>query len=110
MDFKEYQQKAMRTKGNLDTKPIEESLIIGGLGISGEAGEVTDYIKKIAFHGHTLDSLKLAKEIGDVMWYMALLAYTIGIDLEQIAEMNIEKLKVRYPNGFESEKSINRKE
>lgn len=99
----------MRTKGNSDENTTE-GLIIGALGISGEAGEVTDYIKKVAFHGHELDKDKLVKEIGDVLWYAALLADTIGINLEEIAIRNIDKLKIRYPEGFSHENSINRKE
>ncbi len=107
MKFNDYQKLAMRTKGTLEGN---ESLVAGALGISGEAGEVTDYIKKIVFHGHKLEEEKLAKEIGDVLWYCALLAESIGINLETIAEMNIEKLRNRYPDGFSTEKSINRKE
>lgn len=106
MDFREYQTAAMRTRGNV-TK-LEEGLTIGALGISGEAGEVTDHIKKVLFHGHTLNSDMLASEVGDVLWYAALLAEFLGISLEEIAKRNITKLEKRYPNGFEHEKSINR--
>jgi NTP pyrophosphatase (non-canonical NTP hydrolase) len=106
MKLNEYQTQAMRTKG--DVTELHTALMIGGLGISGEAGEVSDYIKKVLFHGHKLDSDKIAKEIGDVLWYAAFLAEFIGIDLEEIARRNIEKLLKRYPNGFEKERSINR--
>ena len=106
MDFISYQKAAMRTKGGVDTP--ESQLNLGALGISGEAGEVTDYIKKVLFHGHELDRVRLAKELGDIMWYIALLSDAIGIDMETVAAMNVEKLKKRYPEGFDKDKSINR--
>lgn len=106
MDLNTYQKLAMRTKGGASDKM--QLLNLGALGISGEAGEVTDYIKKVLFHGHSLDAEKLAKELGDVMWYTALLADAIGIDLDTVAQMNIDKLKKRYPEGFSEEDSINR--
>lgn len=108
MNFIEYQKAAMRTRGQVFCK--QDMLNVGALGISGEAGEVTDNIKKVLFHGHKFDADKVAEELGDVMWYVAYLSDAIGIDLETIAEKNIEKLQRRYPNGFSNEDSINRKE
>lgn len=107
MDLKEYQQKAMRTNG---CSSFRDSLLSGGLGITGESGEVADYIKKVVFHGHDLEKDVLAKEIGDVLWYCALLAEAVDMNLDTIAEMNIEKLKKRYPSGFNKADSINRAE
>lgn len=108
MNFNEYQKAAMRTLGGIsDTRDM---MNLGALGISGEAGEVTDYIKKILFHGHELDPEKLAKELGDVLWYIALLSETIGMDMETIAGMNVEKLRKRYPEGFSSSASLEREE
>jgi NTP pyrophosphatase (non-canonical NTP hydrolase) len=78
------------------------------MGISGEAGEVTDYLKKVVFHKHELNKEKLAEELGDVLWYLACTVELIGYDLEKIAEMNIEKLKKRYPEGWDVERSKNR--
>ena len=63
------------------------------MGISGEAGEVTDYIKKLLFHGHILDKNKMKEELGDVLWYIATIGTTVGLSLEDIAESNILKLK-----------------
>lgn len=106
MDFKEYEKISERTapKNNL----LDVDLVIGAMGLCGEAGEVSEVIKKIVFHGHKMDALKIADELGDVLWYMAHIARTIGISLETIAEMNIQKLEKRYPDGFSTEKSINR--
>jgi NTP pyrophosphatase (non-canonical NTP hydrolase) len=75
-----------------------------------EAGEVGDILKKHIYHGHELDMDELKKEIGDVMWYMANLCNVLEIELDEIAIMNIEKLKKRYPNGFKVEDSVNREE
>ena len=103
MTGNEYQKLAMRTAN-------EEcfNLANAGLGLSGEAGEATDIIKKCLFHGHVLDGKHLAKELGDVMWYIALVATIIGCDLDEIMQMNIDKLKARYPEGFSEYKSQHR--
>ena len=76
--------------------------------MTGEAGEFADLVKKINFHGHTQDNDHLIKELGDVLWYIALGAEVIGTDLETVAQANINKLWNRYPNGFEEKRSINR--
>lgn len=111
MKFNEYQQLAERTANMDHTNGMtirDYRLTNFGLGISGEAGEVTDHIKKIVFHGHKLDKDNIKKELGDVLWYVATLATTVGLDLEEIAVANIEKLMKRYPDGFSQEKSVNR--
>lgn len=85
-------------------------LINGALGLTGEAGEVADLIKKDIFHEHNINIGDLVKELGDVCWYLALICHSINIPLEEIMSENIEKLKRRYPDGFSSEASINREE
>ena len=105
----EYQKEAMRTASGMDYSTMEP-LVNAALGIAGEGGEVSDLIKKHIFQGHSLDRNHLAKELGDVLWYIALAAECIRYPMEQIMEMNIEKLYKRYPNGFDSEKSRNRVE
>lgn len=102
----EYQNKAEVTmKKNRDMKT---SLCDYGLGITGESGEVADIIKKGVFHGHTFDKEELINELGDVLWYVSAIASTIDISLDVIANTNINKLKNRYPEGFEESRSINR--
>ncbi len=103
--FEEYQRAAMRTASK---GIIADQLAAGAMGLCGEAGETCDYIKKVLFHGHPLDCDKVAEELGDLLWYMALLSDAIGISMEGIACGNIAKLKRRYPNGFEAERSLNR--
>lgn len=108
MKFNEYQELAERTARRTDKDTDKERYTNFAMGLSGEAGEVTDYLKKVVFHGHELDIDILKKELGDVMWYVATLASTAGLKLEDIAESNIAKLKSRYPEGFSSQSSINR--
>lgn len=107
MSPNEYQLLAHTTSGQIAKYNI---LVMGALGLNGEAGEVADIIKKWVFHKHKLATLKLAEELGDVLWYIAELCTGIDITLEAIMEMNIDKLKQRYPEGFSSKKSINRVE
>ena len=81
------------------------------LGLAGESGEIADHVKKVMFHGHPLDDPtrdKIAKEIGDILWYCAMGAQGIGLGLGDIARMNVEKLKKRYPEGFSTDNSLNR--
>lgn len=105
MDFKEYQELAMRTAS--DTS--KQNLILNGvMGLCGEAGECIDIVKKQMFQGHELDRQKLIDEASDCLWYLAEIASGLGISLEDIASHNIEKLKKRYPDGFDANKSINR--
>lgn len=81
-------------------------LIQGVMGLNGEAGECVDILKKHLFQGHDLDKEHIAKELGDVSWYIAVTAAAIGYDLETIFQMNIDKLKERYPDGFDPNCSI----
>ena len=106
MNFNEYQKAALRTAKEMDNC---KQLMNAALGICGEGGEVADIVKKSAFQGHSMNVTHVAKEFGDVLWYIAIGAHAIGIDLEEIARMNVDKLKKRYPDGFASELSINRK-
>lgn len=101
----EYQKAAMRTNPEKD---LEKNLVNAALGLSGETGEVADLIKKWKNQGHSLDENKLIEELGDVLWYIALATDSIGYDLSDVASLNIKKLKLRYPYGFDSNKSINR--
>ena len=107
MTANEYQQLAMRT-ANKNLSPIEE-LENGLMGLNGEAGEAIDLLKKHLFQGHPLDRTHMAKELGDIAWYLAASAYAINYPLEEIFKMNIEKLRERYPEGFEAARSVNRK-
>ena len=91
MNINEYQMLAMKTVNtNLDKK---ELLINGVMGLCGESGEAIDIVKKYLAQGHELDTEHLAKELGDIAWYLAETATAIGYELEDILSINIEKLK-----------------
>lgn len=133
-DLDEYQKEAMRTSPRVqrayripetiydalkefigdgdgaDTEVLNPLLdnmdqMIWTLGLTGEAGEFADMMKKHHGHGHDLDVKKAAKELGDVLWYLSVLADSIGYKLSDIASMNVAKLRERYPNGFSIEES-----
>ena len=108
MTVNEYQKLAMTTLNPaLDKKDV---LINGVMGLCGESGEAIDIVKKWLAQGHTLDQEKLAKELGDIAWYLAETATALDLNLEDIFEANIDKLKKRYPEGFDSRRSIHREE
>ena len=109
MKLSEYQSQARRTM-TLDPDRFDHFLCNHGLGLAGESGEVIEMTKKPVFHGHDLDRLKLRKELGDVLWYLAAIATLCGLDLDDVAEGNISKLKARYPNGFDKAASVARAE
>jgi len=108
MIVNEYQKLAMTTLNpELNKKDV---LINGVMGLCGEAGEAIDIVKKWLAQGHELDKQKLAKELGDIAWYLAETATALDLSLEEILAANIEKLKKRYPEGFSPERSIHRQE
>ena len=108
MNFWEYQNQSSRTLNK--NRSMAEQLSNYCMGLSGESGEVVDELKKVLFHGHDLNIDEIEKELGDVLWYVAAIATTLGIELNQIAHKNVEKLKGRYPDGFFEKDSIDRKE
>ena len=109
MTINEYQTAALRT-AQTDKFLASDLLLNSALGLCGESGEVADIVKKFRFQGHDLDFEHIAKELGDISWYLAVGAYSIGYDLETILQMNVDKLKARYPNGFSTDRSLHRAE
>lgn len=106
MTINEYQKLAMRTSNK--ALLLEQHLMNGALGLAGESGEVADIVKKSVMQGHKMDFEHIAKELGDIMWYIAETASAIGYDMETIMQMNIDKLMKRYPEGFSTERSQHR--
>lgn len=104
----EYQELAMRTVNPKLNK--DEMLINSVMGLCGESGEAIDIVKKWFAHGHELDKEHLKKELGDVAWYLAEASSALGFTLEEILDANIDKLRKRYPEGFETKKSVERDE
>lgn len=108
MTINQYQKLAMKTLNpTLEKKDV---LINGVMGLCGESGEAIDIVKKWLAQGHELDKEKLAKELGDIAWYLAETATALDLQLEDIFASNIEKLRKRYPEGFAAERSINRED
>ena len=115
----EYQKLAMRTNDGLSDYRLRltventnidiAELLMGCLGLAGESGELLDLIKKWIFHAKPLDEDHAKKELGDVLWYCAEIAYSFGWDLDEVMSMNIDKLKARYPGGFSTDLSNHRK-
>lgn len=106
MNFNEYQKATERTAGKFHN--LEEELVAWSMGIAGEAGEYVDGIKKYVFHGHQLDQIAQAHELGDLLFYIARSAAALGFTLSDVAAANLEKLHKRYPEGFSTEASKNR--
>ena len=106
MTVNEYQRLAMTTLNpTLDKKDV---LINGVMGLCGESGETIDIVKKWLAHGHELNRERILSELGDIARYLAEVAYALDTPLEEVLIGNIEKLKARYPEGFDTEKSKNR--
>ena len=106
MTVNEYQELALRTLNPELSK--RDVLINGVMGLCGESGEAIDIVKKHLAQGHELNREKLIKELGDVAWYLAETAYALDVDLETVLEGNLSKLRARYPDGFDAEKSVGR--
>lgn len=130
MDMMEYRHKAMAYLGPLPAfstlageeeiygigsegtlvKVCSKRLLEAVMGLNGEAGECQEIVKKAMFHGHSLDVEALLLEAGDVLWYLTELCNELGISVDTIAKLNLQKLKNRYPDGFTHEASRERKE
>lgn len=106
MEMNDYQSKAQRTSNPMLTP--SEHLLNGMLGLAGETGECCDLVKKQKFQDGRQIRDKLIDELGDVLWYVAEAAAALGVRLEEIAQHNIDKLEMRYPDGFDADKSLHR--
>lgn len=109
MNLQQYQQETTSTfKPRTALDEHQAEVLDWAVGLSGEVGEVSELIKHHIFHGEELDKMKLAKEIGDVLWYLSALCASTGIPLESCAELNIAKLQHRHGGKFSFDKSANR--
>ena len=104
----QYRAEVLRTYAG--GEDLQSKMTLAALGLAGETGEVVDHVKKLLFQGHPLDPQHLKKELGDVFWYFTLALEACGFSLADIMACNVEKLRRRYPDGFDPERSINRSE
>lgn len=105
MDIKTYTKESERT---LIDKGHDLNLLHAAMGISTESGELMDAFKRKIFYGKDLDVVNVKEEIGDLMWYVAILLRELDLDFEELLQINIDKLKARYPEKFTEENALNR--
>ena len=107
MTGNEYQKLAMRTCNVNDDKV--DMLCHGVFGLTSEAGEVAGLLQKV-YQGHEFDDEHMKKELGDCMWMIAEICTAFDFSLDDVMQTNIDKLKARYPDGFDPDKSLHRKD
>jgi NTP pyrophosphatase (non-canonical NTP hydrolase) len=93
-------------KNRINTNVLR--LLHGSIGIETEAGELIDQVKKHLFYGKELDIPNIKEEIGDLLYYIGIICDVYSFKLDDIMQININKLKARYGNKFEENKAINR--
>ena len=108
MTGKEYQELAMRTAA-IPEEDSNNRLRHGVFGLCSEAGEVAAIMQKV-YQGKPFDVEHMKKEVSDVLWFVAQICNALGTDIDEIFSLNIEKLKARFPEGFEVERDQNRAE
>lgn len=125
MTPREYQELAARTECNQEKARLRMSgthslpiprnptaattnvrLNHGVIGLMGEVGELAGALEKHVHYGQPFDAANFEEEIGDCLWYIALLCNTIGVDMGLVMEQNIAKLKVRYPEKYSDEAAL----
>lgn len=105
MNFNEYQELARRTQNPALTIAQKEAHALHGM--ASEVGEIHAIYQKV-FQGHDMNYQKVIDEMSDLMWFIAELADTIGVDLDSVAQFNVDKLRKRYPEGFDADRSLHR--
>lgn len=102
----EYQVLAKRTAKDMGTTQL--NLIHAAMGLSSDAGEFVDAIKKHTIYGKELDKENCIEELGDVLWFVSLACDTLGVSMAEVMQANIEKLALRYPDKYTDEHAIRR--
>lgn len=106
MDIETYSKLAIRTA---KVAFLRDNLIHASLGIAGEAGEIIDHVKKVAFNDRYLDTNHIVEEIGDLLWYVNLMLDSLDVPWGTALAKNIAKLEARYPDlKFDADRAINR--
>jgi len=104
MDLNEY---SVAMLGLVPDAYAETHRVHAAMGISGEAGEIIDHIKKVTFNNKTLDRGHVTEELGDTLFYMNLMVHALGITWQQVIDTNVAKLSVRYPGLVYSHERAN---
>lgn len=89
-----------------EAKDFNTQMLHGILGVTSEAGELADHLKRHTFYGTPFDVGNVKEECGDLMWYIALICRACGFTIEDVMGANIAKLKKRYPNGFTKDLAV----
>ena len=97
MNLKEYQELCKKTAKKFDSE--EKEILTWGLGITGEAGDIAGCIKKTFSHGNNQKE-GIRENVGDTLWYLAMICNFFGWNMQKVLEENIDKLQKRYPKGF----------
>jgi NTP pyrophosphatase (non-canonical NTP hydrolase) len=112
MNLNEYQLQVLRTicPQNKALKRLENrhhgsQLLHSVIGLTGEVGELASAIEKFAYYEQEFDANNVVEEIGDCLWYLVELCDALGISLETCMDLNIAKLKSRYPDKFSQERA-----
>ena len=112
-DYISFNSRCFNIQTGDDGIPIHR-LLTAALGLTAEGGEFTEIVKKIVFQGKPVNEenrFHMKRELGDIMWYFIQACISLDVSPEEIIEMNVEKLKARYPGGeFDVHKSENRQE
>lgn len=110
MEPSSYQKAVMRTMSMspLDLDKWQVDMCNWCLGLAGEAGEFVDLVKKNIFHGHPHERHNMIEELGDVLWYATAIATHLGTSLDEVMAINVAKLALRYPHGFDADRSVKR--
>lgn len=105
--FEEYERCAMETKfEDLDEQSI---LFHAVFGLASEAGEVAGVLQK-SYQGHLFDKESIVKELGDCLWMIAEACDVLGVSMAEVAQVNVDKRRARYPHGFSADRSLHRRE
>lgn len=102
-----YRDEVMRVTPVLSNDGL---LTLAAIGLAGESGETIEHIKKYLFNGKTLNRTEILKELGDVRAYMEILLHAVGSSIEEIERINVEKLRLRYPDGYSNAAAQARKD
>jgi NTP pyrophosphatase (non-canonical NTP hydrolase) len=108
----QYMENAKKTESKKykfeSTGKITPRIEHGAMGAVTEAGELMDIVKKCKIYGKEFDKLHMIEEMGDLMWYLAILCDDLEVSFEEVWEKNIKKLKTRYPERYTDDNAINR--